>query len=105
MKQASGLDFALMAERLSKAPIVGIGETTHGTHEFFSAKTEIFKCLVQTYRFNMLFLESTDSGCEALSGYIETGNGDPKKLIQGLFYVYQTQEIMDLILWLREHYK
>jgi hypothetical protein len=48
MKQLSQrLDYASMAQKLGTASIVGFGESTHGTHEFFQTKTEIFKALVE----------------------------------------------------------
>lgn len=44
-----------IAAVLGGAKVVGLGESTHGTHEFFVAKSEIIKSLVCEHGFNTLF--------------------------------------------------
>ena len=43
----NNLNFSIVAKRCSDAAVVGIGESTHGTHEFFEAKATIFKKLIK----------------------------------------------------------
>lgn len=104
MEQIPQLDCPAIAKRLGAASIIGMGESTHGTHEFFQSKTELFKELVQNHGFNTFFLESIDDSCAGIDGYIQTGEGEPKDLVNKLFYVYRTEEILDLVTWLREHH-
>lgn len=99
------LDYSSIAQKLGAASVVGFGESTHGTHEFFQTKTDIFKELVQNHNFNTFFLESVDDRCAEIDKYIQTGEGRPEDLVNKLFYVYRTEEILDLVNWLREHHK
>lgn len=103
--QTGSLDYSAIADKLSRATLVGMGESTHGAHEFFKAKAEIFKLLVKHHGFNTLFFESIDDSCEVLNGYVATGNGDPEALVKRLFYFYRSHEVLDLIKWLRRNYK
>lgn len=105
MEQIPQLDYSAIAKRLGAASIVGMGESTHGTHEFFQTKTELFKELVLTQGFNTFFLESVDDRCAEVEAYIQTGEGDPEELVKKLFYVYRNEELLDLVIWLQEHHE
>lgn len=105
MKNAQLLDYPRIAKQLSSHRLVGIGESTHGTHEFFVTKAELFKLLVQHHGFNTLFFESIDDHCEAINQYLKTGEGDLKKLVGKLFYVWRTEEVLALFRWLRAHHR
>lgn len=104
-RKTTALNYPLIADKLGYATLVGMGESTHGTHEFFEAKAEIFKMLVKNRDFNTLFFESVDDKCEALDRYVATGDGDPEALVRGLFYFYRSYEILDLVKWLRSNYE
>lgn len=104
MEQMPQLDYLVIAKQLGAASIVGMGESTHGTHEFFQTKTDLFKELVQNHGFNTFFLESIDDSLAGIDAYIQTGEGRPEELVNKLFYVYRTGEILDLVNWLREHH-
>lgn len=104
MERQSQLDYDSIARDISHASIIGIGESTHGTHEFFESKAEIFKRLVIRYGFNTLFFESIDDHCEAINNYLQTGIGNLEMLVNRLFYVYRTREVLDLLSWLRERH-
>ena len=43
---------------LGKAKIVGLGEATHGTYEFFRLKHRIFRLLVENYNFRIFGFEA-----------------------------------------------
>jgi erythromycin esterase-like protein len=99
----SMLDYSVLAEKLKDKLIVGIGESTHGTHEFFEAKVKIFKILVTEHSFNTFFFEAMDDDCEAINKYIHAGEGHLNDLINRLFPIYRTDEIKNLITWLRDN--
>lgn len=98
-------DYSAIAKQCGATSIVGVGESTHGTHEFFQAKADLFKELVQNHGFNTLFLESIDDSCAGIDAYIQTGEGQLEDLVNKLFYVYRTEEILDLVEWLRKHHE
>ena len=99
------LDYPQIAARLGRASIVGVGESTHGTHEFFQIKVELFRELVQNQGFNTFYLESIDDSCDAIDRYIRDGKGHVEDLINKLFYVHRTSEILNLVTWLRANRK
>ena len=104
MERQPQIDYADVARHLGVASIVGIGESTHGTHEFFETKAEVFKILVTDHDFDVLFLESVDDHCKAINNFLYTGEGNLEELVNKLFYVYRTEEVKDLLKWLREHH-
>lgn len=104
MEQFPSLDYSTIAQRVGGVSLVGMGESTHGTHEFFETKAEVFKLLITDYGFDTLFFESVDDHCDSLSAYLETGDGDLEGLVNNLFYFYRSHEVLDLFNWLRDHY-
>lgn len=100
---AEKLNLKAIAENVSSFPLVGMGESTHGTHEFFETKAEVFKNLVKKHGFNTLFFEAMDDHCETITQHLETDAGTLEDLVNNLFYVWRTQEILGLFKWLAEN--
>lgn len=94
-----------IANELSSAKLVGIGESTHGTHEFFDLKSKLFKELLVNHSFSTLLLEDSDLSCRPINEYISTGNGNLNDLMEGLYSVWRVEELRNLIIWLKENYK
>ena len=83
--------------------VVGMGESTHGTHEFFTMRHRMFKFLVEHHGFNTFFLEADYVVCKPIDNYIKTGEGDPAKLIDAIaLWPWITQEMLDLVEWMKE---
>jgi erythromycin esterase len=84
--------------------VIGLGEATHGTSEFFKLKGEIIKYLVSKRDFNLIVFEAFFTDSESINHYILGGGGDPYKAIIGMgYYIYYTQEFYDLIEWLKDY--
>src|SRR2546423_1321934 len=47
-----------LLDAIGDAPMVLIGEATHGTHEFYALRAEITKALVLKKRFNLVAVEA-----------------------------------------------
>lgn len=97
------MDFQAIADKLSTARLVGIGESTHGTHEFFMSKVKLFKNLVEQHSFNTLMLEDGRNVCKNINAYIQTGEGNLSAIMSDLYSVWRVSELADLIHWLREN--
>lgn len=102
---AASLDYADIAKCAGAHWLVGVGESTHGTHEFFETKAAMFKLLVQKHGFNTFFFEAIDDHCEDINTYVRTGKGDLNKLVNRLFYVWRTHEVLALFAWMRANYE
>jgi erythromycin esterase len=84
------------------ARIVGLGEGTHGTSEYFRMKCRLIRYLVQEQNFTLIGFEAFLLECEAINQYILTSEGDPRQALRGLmFWCWNTQEVLELIEWLR----
>ena len=84
--------------------IVGLGESTHGTREFFRLKHRIIEFLVREAGFTTLAMEASASAARALDAYVRHGTGDPARLITRLgFWTWRTEEMLGLVEWLRAH--
>jgi erythromycin esterase len=107
VKAESGFeDLAPMKTVLKDVQIVGLGEATHGTKEFFQMKHRMLEFLVKEMGFTVLALEFNYIGSDKINDYILYGKGDAYTALfsQGLA-VWKTEEIIDLIEWMRSYNK
>lgn len=89
---------------IGTARIVGAGEATHGTHEFYVQKASLFKLLVLERGFNVLALEDSYSAIEAINRYIHSNE---RKItdddLHGLYGFLQTKEMLELFDWIKAY--
>lgn len=107
--EADGGDFAdleWLRDAVGEARLVALGEATHGTHEFFAMKLRLLQFLVRELGFTVFAIEASWAEANLVNRFVHTGEGDPHALLKGLgFWTWNTQEVLDLILWIREHNK
>jgi erythromycin esterase len=100
---AALVDLAPLKAMIGNAHVVGLGEGTHGTREFFQMKHRIVKYLVTQLGFTHFAIEATSPEADDINRYVLTGAGDPSKLLSRLyFWTWRTQEVLDMIVWMRE---
>lgn len=104
-KAESGFaDLAYLKDIVVDARVVALGEATHGTKEFFQMKHRILEYLVNEMGFNTFAMEAGWPESNLLNDYVITGQGDPARLLSGLgYWVWNTQEVLDMIRWMRRH--
>ena len=91
---------------IGDARIVELGEATHGTREFFQLKHRILEYLATQKSFAVFSIEANMPEAYRLNDYVLNGNGEPKELLKGMyFWTWNTQEVLDMILWMREFNK
>lgn len=82
--------------------VVGLGEATHGSREFFTLKHRLVEYLVTEQAFTVFALEADQDGCRALDTYVTTGAGDAAAGLRDLgYWTWHTQEVLALLGWLR----
>ena len=97
-------DLAPLKEIVGDARIVALGEATHGTSEFFTIKHRIVRFLAEEMGFTIFSIEANMPEAYRMNEYVLTGEGDPKELLEGMyFWTWNTQEVLDMILWMREY--
>ena len=93
-----------LKEVLRDVRIVGLGEETHGTHEFFQLKRRLIEYLVKEAGFTVFGMELSYAASLDINEYVLNGKGDRDKLLakQGT-WAWDTQEVSELIEWLRQY--
>ncbi len=101
---ASDTDLGPLQQMVGNATIVGLGEATHGTHEFFAVKSRILEFLVERMGFNTFALENGWSASQPMARYVATGQGNASDwLAQDFYGAWRTQEFLDVFEALRQY--
>lgn len=89
---------------LKDVRVVGLGEATHGTREFFQFKHRMLEFLVKEMGFTVFAIEASYPACWNINEYVLTGKGDPAAALasQG-FWTWDTHEVADMIAWMRDY--
>ncbi|WP_135365252.1 erythromycin esterase family protein [Halosimplex halophilum] len=96
-------DLDPLVERLRDARVVGLGEATHGTREFFRLKHRLLRLLVERLDYRLFALEANFAETLAIDEYVVHGRGDPRDALDGIyFWTWDTEEVLALVEWLRE---
>lgn len=99
-------DMQPLKKMIGNARIVSLGEATHGSREFFQLKHRMLEFLATEMGFTIFSIEANMPEAYRLNDFVLNGNGDPAKLIKGMyFWTWDTQEVLDMVLWMREFNK
>ncbi|MFF3485829.1 erythromycin esterase family protein [Streptomyces sp. NPDC002701] len=100
-------DLGALDRMIGDADVVGLGEATHGSQEFFRMKHRLFRHLVETKGFRTFSLELAWSSGVRINEYVLYGKGDLRTIareeFQGAYRIWNNQDYIDLIEWMREH--
>jgi len=94
-------DLALFTRIIGNARIVGLGETTHGTSEFFLVKHRLLEYLVRTEGFDVFAIEANQLATERINAYVLGGTGTAPDVMRAMFAVWNTEEMRSLVEWMR----
>lgn len=94
-----------ISERLKNYTIVGLGEGTHGTKEFNEIRSEISKQLISKNDFKIIAFESAYGDASFLNDAVNSGADLSSALKKYITSIWQTKEIYDLLMWIREYNK
>ena len=96
-------DMKPLGKIVGNARIVSLGEATHGSREFFQLKHRMLEFLATRMGFTIFSIEANMPEAYKLNDFVLRGEGDPAKLIKGMyFWTWDTQEVLDMVLWMRE---
>ena len=97
-------DLLPLGKALDGVRVVGLGEATHGTREFFQLKHRLFEYLVTSLGYSVLAMEASESGALAVDAYVRGGDGDAASVVAGLgFWTWRTEEVVALVEWMRSY--
>jgi erythromycin esterase len=99
-------DLQPLRAMIGEADVVGLGDTTHGTHEFFAFKLRAIDMLVREAGFDVVALEGPFTVMNRLDEYVQGGAGDPRAMLYGirdLYYFWSSEEVVAVVEWMREY--
>jgi erythromycin esterase len=100
----SDADLQPLQQMIGTAQVVGLGEETHGTHEFFAMKARVIEYLVTHMGFTAFAMENDWGASKEVDAYINGGSRDIWSILRNdLFVTWRTQEVKDLLEWLRSY--
>jgi erythromycin esterase len=87
-----------------KSDIIALGEATHGTAEFFTARSTVTLELVRTLGARLVLIEADAIAGVALDDYVGGADVDIAKAIAALgFWTTDTHEFLQFLTIIREH--
>ncbi|WP_166345696.1 erythromycin esterase family protein [Phytoactinopolyspora limicola] len=100
-------DLEPFGDMIGEATIIGVGEATHGSHEFRTLGHRLFRYLVDHHGFSTVSAELSWSTGLRLNHYVLTGQGDVRRILteelQREYSFFRTAEIVDLLEWMRAY--
>jgi hypothetical protein len=95
-----------IVNKLSQFSIIGLGENSHYVNYPTKYRIELFKLLSQQSNFNTIFLETDIFYASIINAYIHSIiDSDPFILVQNIFYMWHSSNIVNFIKWLRNYNK
>ena len=91
---------------IGDATVVGLGDGTHGTHEFFTVKLRAIDFLVSELNFDVVAFEGPFPLMNRINTYVQGGEGDARALVGQMaetsaYVFWDTEEIVQLVEWMR----
>lgn len=96
-------DLDFLKGMVGNARIVALGDATDGTHEFFQMKQRMLEYLVEKMGFTALMMPFDYLQADRINAYIQTGEGNAAELLKGFATLFDVQEILDTIEWMRRY--
>lgn len=105
----SKLDLRKLVEQMEDSTIVLLGESSHGTSEFYKVRSEITKMLIEEKGFSFIAVEGDWPSCQAVNRFIKGYDSEASaKEVLSHFerwptWMWANEEIMELVDWLQKH--
>ncbi|MFF8788705.1 erythromycin esterase family protein [Streptomyces sp. NPDC015125] len=100
-------DLRPVGRMVKDARVVGLGEATHSSHEFFAMKHRVFRYLVEEKGFRSFALEGSWSTGLRLNDYVLHGKGDPRRIMreefQNSYSWWNNSDYLNLLRWMRSY--
>jgi erythromycin esterase len=100
---AADADLGAFDRIVGQARVVGLGESTHGTREFFQVKDRLLDHLVRRHGFDLFAIEANQLAVERLNRYVLGDTGTTRDAMRVMFRVWNTEEMAALVERVRAH--
>lgn len=96
-------DLRRLSSVLARPTVLGLGEATHGTREFFRLKHRLIRFLATEHDVRLIGLEANLSATLAINEYVLGGEGDPASALDAVrYWTWDVESMRSLVEWLRE---
>jgi len=102
-KPSSFKDLASLKNAAADARIIALGEATHGTSEFFRMKHRMLEFAIMELGVRIFAIEDNQLVVERVNRYVLGGQGTARSSMAGMFSVWQTHEVHNMIQWVRDY--
>ena len=101
-------DLAALRPMIGAASLVGLGDATHGTHEFYAVKLRIVDFLVREMGFDTVAVEGPVQEFQRINAWVHGGPGDPVDLLHRTrrdwgFEFWDYDEMLTVIQWMHDY--
>ncbi|MFI6055759.1 erythromycin esterase family protein [Streptomyces violascens] len=98
-------DLRPLGSMIGNAKVVGLGEATHGSHEFFAMKQRLFRYLAEEKGFTTFALETSWSSGLQIDEYVQGGPGDARQVVKDALggSPWDREEFAGLVTWMRAY--
>ncbi|MEV7194126.1 erythromycin esterase family protein [Streptomyces sp. NPDC093510] len=98
-------DLRALGSMIDDAVVVGLGEATHGSHEFFAMKERVFRYLVEEKGFTTFALEMSWTAGLRIDEYVQGGPGSARRVAKEALAgsPWAREEFVSLLAWMRRH--
>jgi len=87
---------------LGGAHVIGVGEATHGTREFFTLRLRLMDFLTAQLGVRAFAFEFPYGEAKLIDHYVQTGEGDPADVLARVYCTpWNNRETLDAIEWMR----
>lgn len=88
------------------ATMIGLGDDTHGTHEFFDVKLKMIEKLVRDNDLRVVAFEGPYAVFDRLDDYVLGADGDPRTILRRHelgYWFWASEEIVAALDWIRNY--
>lgn len=97
-------DLQFLKPILKNTTLIGLGEATHGTQEFFKMKHRLLEFLVKEMDFKVFAIEAGYAVCFDINNYVLNGIGKKEEVLAGQgYWNWDTEEVLAMIEWIKNY--
>src|SRR5687767_5270308 len=102
-------DYDRILAFIGDAPIVLLGEATHGTHDFYAARARITRALIERHDFSAVAIEGDWPDAYRVNRFVRTGEGanDAADALVGFArfptWMWRNTAVESFVSWLRQY--
>jgi erythromycin esterase-like protein len=100
-------DYACVLSFIGDSPLVLLGEATHGTHDFYVARAQLTRLLIEKRGFSAVAIEGDWPDAYRVNRYVQAhgGHDDPEQALSGFerfpTWMWRNTAVAEFVAWLR----